>query len=75
MDTIEKEFQCPFCGEEISCVVDLSVPHQKYIEDCSVCCRPIQIEASVEISDSAESFDCNENAESGHIVSINVNRS
>jgi len=32
---------CPHCGEQIEIVVDRSVPHQQYIEDCSVCCRPI----------------------------------
>lgn len=24
-------------------VVDLSVDRQRYIEDCEVCCRPIQV--------------------------------
>jgi hypothetical protein len=33
--------QCPSCGEEIKVVVDGSVEHQQYVEDCSVCCRPI----------------------------------
>jgi hypothetical protein len=33
--------QCPYCGEEIEVVVDGSVDHQQYVEDCSVCCRPI----------------------------------
>ncbi len=37
-------FECPWCGEEISMLVDLSVPAQTYIEDCEVCCRPIQIQ-------------------------------
>jgi len=32
---------CPYCGEIIEVVVDLSVDHQEYVEDCSVCCRPI----------------------------------
>lgn len=36
-------FECPWCGEEISMLVDLTVPSQTYIEDCEVCCRPIQI--------------------------------
>ena len=35
--------QCPYCGEEIEVVVDVSVRRQVYIEDCSVCCRPITI--------------------------------
>ena len=32
---------CPYCGEIIEVIVDLSVPHQEYVEDCFVCCRPI----------------------------------
>jgi hypothetical protein len=35
--------QCPYCGEEIEIVVDGSVDHQQYVEDCSVCCRPIML--------------------------------
>jgi hypothetical protein len=38
---------CPYCGEVIEIVVDPSVDHQEYIEDCSVCCRPIQLAVSV----------------------------
>lgn len=33
--------QCPCCGEEIEVLVDGSVDQQTYVEDCSVCCRPI----------------------------------
>ena len=44
----ETEIVCPFCGEEITIFVDTSVEHQKYIEDCSVCCRPIQIDVHCE---------------------------
>ena len=36
---------CPHCGEVIELVIDTSVEHQTYIEDCQVCCCPIQIEA------------------------------
>ena len=32
---------CPYCGELIEILVDLSVGEQQYIEDCSVCCAPI----------------------------------
>lgn len=35
------EIMCPYCGEQIEVVVDASVSRQEYIEDCSVCCRPI----------------------------------
>lgn len=30
-------------------LIDYSVPYQSYVEDCEVCCNPIQI--SVSISD------------------------
>ena len=39
---------CPYCGEEISMILDLSVPRQVYIEDCEVCCSPIEISYTVE---------------------------
>ena len=40
--------QCPYCGEEIALVVDGSVEHQQYVEDCSVCCRPILVTVTAE---------------------------
>jgi transcription elongation factor Elf1 len=45
---VEHTFMCPYCGEEISMVLDLSVPRQVYIEDCEVCCSPIEISYSAE---------------------------
>ncbi len=44
----EHFFQCPHCWEEISVLMDPSVPAQRYIEDCEVCCNPIEISASFE---------------------------
>lgn len=44
----EHFFQCPFCWEAISVLLDTSVPHQKYIEDCEICCNPMEIEVSFE---------------------------
>jgi hypothetical protein len=35
---------CPSCGESIPLEVDTSVPEQVYTEDCSVCCRPMEVE-------------------------------
>jgi hypothetical protein len=34
---------CPHCGEPIELTLDLSVPEQSYIEDCSVCCKPMLV--------------------------------
>ena len=39
-------FTCPCCWQRISFVVDLSVERQDYIEDCEVCCRPLQFSCS-----------------------------
>ena len=36
-------FACPHCGERISMLLDLSAGGQDYVEDCEVCCRPIEI--------------------------------
>ena len=51
MDQIEHYFSCPYCFEEISMVLDLSVEgRQIYIEDCEVCCQPIEIRFEAEES-------------------------
>lgn len=33
--------QCPYCGEIIEVLIDDCGENQQYIEDCQVCCRPI----------------------------------
>jgi transcription elongation factor Elf1 len=45
---MEHAFSCPNCGQEISMVLDLSIGRQSYVEDCEVCCRPIEIGFTVE---------------------------
>ncbi|MEH6502264.1 MAG: CPXCG motif-containing cysteine-rich protein [Cycloclasticus sp.] len=45
-----KEYQCPYCGETIDAWIDTSQGSQQTIEDCSVCCRPIEL--SIEIDES-----------------------
>lgn len=42
----ERSIRCPFCGEAITIVVDPSVVPQHYVEDCEVCCRPMEISVS-----------------------------
>lgn len=34
--------QCPYCGERLETRVDLTTDEPAYIEDCQVCCRPIE---------------------------------
>jgi transcription elongation factor Elf1 len=45
---LEYFFQCPYCWEEISMLLDTSVS-SSYVEDCEVCCNPIEI--TVEFSE------------------------
>jgi hypothetical protein len=51
MDEVEKFFKCPYCLEKISMLLDISVAGlQSYIEDCEVCCNPIQLSYNCEKS-------------------------
>ncbi|MEM7611805.1 MAG: CPXCG motif-containing cysteine-rich protein [Pseudomonadota bacterium] len=43
----ERCIDCPYCGESIDILIDASAGGQSYIEDCQVCCQPIQISFSV----------------------------
>lgn len=40
--------QCPYCGEPIELLLDGSAGAQNYIEDCQVCCRPIDVRVHVD---------------------------
>jgi hypothetical protein len=42
------EITCPYCGESIEILVDCSVENQSYIEDCQVCCRPINLTVTID---------------------------
>lgn len=39
---LEHFFQCPYCWEEISMLLDPSIS-ASYVEDCEVCCNPIEV--------------------------------
>ena len=38
---------CPYCGERFETQADTSAGSQSYVEDCAVCCRPIEIALNV----------------------------
>lgn len=38
---------CPYCGERYDTPVDLTAGSFSYIEDCQVCCRPIELSGEV----------------------------
>ncbi len=52
----EHFFQCPYCWETISMLLDSSLTNTSYIEDCEVCCRPIQITSSFDGESTLISF-------------------
>ncbi len=43
MYPIEHPFTCPFCWQTITMILEPTDEVQTYVEDCEVCCRPIQI--------------------------------
>ncbi|MGB8328308.1 MAG: CPXCG motif-containing cysteine-rich protein [Steroidobacteraceae bacterium] len=48
---------CPYCGEGFAAAVDLSAGSQSYIEDCQVCCQPIEMRLTVAAGGALESLD------------------
>jgi hypothetical protein len=40
---MEHFFKCPYCWQKISMILDSYEDESEYVEDCEVCCRPIEI--------------------------------
>jgi hypothetical protein len=40
--------QCPYCGESFETLIDLSAGSATYIEDCQICCQPIEFRLEVD---------------------------
>ncbi len=40
--------QCPYCGESFDTLVDLSAGSATYVEDCQICCQPIEFRVEVD---------------------------
>jgi len=36
---LEHYFSCPYCGEQVSMLIEVYSGNQSYIEDCEVCCK------------------------------------
>jgi len=52
--------QCPYCGEQFETAVDLSAGSFSYVEDCQVCCQPIELTGEVD--------------DSGALIGVTANR-
>ncbi len=55
---MEYFFTCPYCWQRISMVLDTSVSSQTYVEDCEICCKPIEVQYAVE-DDTIVAFEAN----------------
>ena len=40
--------QCPYCGESFETAVDPSAGSFRYVEDCQVCCQPIELAGEID---------------------------
>jgi hypothetical protein len=40
--------ECQYCGETFETAVDLSAGSFSYVEDCQVCCQPIELAGAVD---------------------------
>lgn len=40
--------RCPYCGEGFDTLIDASGGAATYIEDCRVCCQPVEFELRVD---------------------------
>lgn len=40
--------RCPYCWERYETQVDLSAGSCSYVEDCQVCCQPIQLDCEID---------------------------
>jgi len=49
----EKSLICPYCGETVTVLVDVSDAQQSWFEDCPVCCKPMTISLSLTDDNSA----------------------
>ena len=54
----ERQIVCPYCGEQFTAFIDVDGEGQQtsYIEDCPVCCRPIEF--NITADDSGEIILC-----------------
>ena len=39
---------CPYCGETLEMLVDCSAGAQRYVEDCEVCCNPMDVVITID---------------------------
>jgi hypothetical protein len=43
-----QSLQCPYCGEVFELLLDFSAGSTRCIEDCQICCQPIELDIEVD---------------------------
>ena len=52
---MEVDVSCPFCGEVGTLLIDVTAGRrQQYVEDCWVCCRPMEVTVVVHSHDEVD---------------------
>ena len=39
---------CPYCGERVELMIDEGSGVQQYVEDCPVCCQPMEVSVALD---------------------------
>jgi hypothetical protein len=55
-DTRFERVECPYCGERFETQLDPSGGSASYVEDCAVCCQPIEMSLEVDEDGSVRSL-------------------
>lgn len=48
---LETAIDCPYCGAQFTTLIDCSAGDSDYIEDCAVCCQPIEFHLRMDADD------------------------
>jgi len=51
---LEHTISCPYCNESFTVLIDPSIEQQSYIEDCQVCCQPIEFRVVIDNGELSE---------------------
>jgi len=52
---------CPYCGENFELEIDCSAGDQQYVEDCPVCCEPIEISTTIDLDGNLQAVQAQRN--------------
>jgi hypothetical protein len=47
----DESIQCPYCGQSFEIAIDTSVPSQRFVTDCEICCRPMEVRVECEMGE------------------------